>query len=80
MAARRSIGHIAIAVMLGYLDFRFPDDGWRRRRPRLAAWYATLPRIAACARAVQHHALEASPVNLIRREAGKTVLLGRARP
>ena len=31
-----------IGVMLGYLDFRFPDDGWRRRQPRLAAWYAAI--------------------------------------
>ena len=37
-----TIGHIAIGVMLGYLDFRFPDDGWRRRHPRLAAWYAAI--------------------------------------
>jgi glutathione S-transferase len=35
-----TIGHIAIACMLGYLDFRFADDGWRSRQPRLAAWYA----------------------------------------
>ena len=34
-----TIGHIAIGVMLGYLDFRFPDDGWRRRHSRLAGWY-----------------------------------------
>ena len=37
-----TIGDIAIGVMLGYLDFRFPDDGWRRRHPRLAAWYAAI--------------------------------------
>jgi glutathione S-transferase len=37
-----TIGHIAIGAMLGYLDFRFPDDGWRRRHPKLAAWYARL--------------------------------------
>jgi glutathione S-transferase len=35
-----TIGHIAIACMLGYLDFRFPDDGWRARHPGLAAWHA----------------------------------------
>jgi glutathione S-transferase len=35
-----TIGHIAIGVMLGYLDFRFPEDGWRTRHPQLAAWYA----------------------------------------
>jgi glutathione S-transferase len=36
----RTIGHIALGCMLGYLDFRFPADGWRHRHPRLAAWYA----------------------------------------
>jgi glutathione S-transferase len=35
-----TIGHVAIACMLGYLDFRFAEDGWRARHPRLAAWYA----------------------------------------
>jgi glutathione S-transferase len=32
------IGTLAIACALGYLDFRFPDEGWRASRPRLAAW------------------------------------------
>ncbi len=34
------IGHVAIAVALGYLDFRFDGEGWRDGRPRLAGWYA----------------------------------------
>jgi glutathione S-transferase len=34
------IGAITIAVMLGYLDFRFAAEDWRRGRPALAAWYA----------------------------------------
>jgi glutathione S-transferase len=33
------IGTITIACALGYLDFRFPGEGWRATRPRLAAWY-----------------------------------------
>jgi glutathione S-transferase len=37
-----TIGHVATACMLGYLDLRFPEDGWRRRQPRLAAWYASI--------------------------------------
>jgi glutathione S-transferase len=37
-----TIGHIAVASMLGYLDCRFPDDGWRRRHPGLAAWFAAI--------------------------------------
>jgi glutathione S-transferase len=34
-----SIGTIATACALGYLDFRFPGLGWRSDRPLLAAWY-----------------------------------------
>jgi len=30
---------IAAACALGYLDFRFPEHGWRASRPKLAAWY-----------------------------------------
>jgi glutathione S-transferase len=36
------IGTITIACALGYLDFRFPDEGWRKTRPRLAAWFAEM--------------------------------------
>lgn len=36
-----SIGQISAGCALGYLDFRFPDDGWRDGRPKLAAWYET---------------------------------------
>jgi len=34
-----NIGTIAVACALGYLDFRFPDDAWRKGRPALEAWY-----------------------------------------
>jgi len=34
------IGAITIACLLGYLDFRFAAEDWRRGRPALAAWYA----------------------------------------
>lgn len=34
-----TIGHVTIGCTLGYLDFRFPNDGWRQRHPKLAAWY-----------------------------------------
>lgn len=34
------IGHVAIGTALGYIDFRFPDDNWRKDRPNLAAWHA----------------------------------------
>jgi glutathione S-transferase len=34
-----SIGDIAVACALGYLDFRFADEPWRGPHPRLAAWF-----------------------------------------
>lgn len=36
------IGHISIACALGWLDFRFPDAGWRAKRPTLARWLARI--------------------------------------
>lgn len=35
------IGHVAIGVALGYIDFRFPGLDWRAGHPALSAWYAT---------------------------------------
>ena len=34
-----TIGSITAACVLGWLDFRFPDDDWRGKRPKLARWY-----------------------------------------
>src|SRR4051794_39228052 len=34
-----TIGQITAGCALGYLDFRYPDDGWRDRHNKLAAWY-----------------------------------------
>ena len=34
-----TIGTITIGCTLGYLDFRFAADEWRKGRPSLAAWY-----------------------------------------
>jgi glutathione S-transferase len=45
-----SVGHIAIGVALGYLDFRFDALKWRDGHPRLTAWHATFnarPSVAA---------------------------------
>lgn len=33
------LGAMAIAVALGYLDFRYPESEWREGRPVLAAFY-----------------------------------------
>ena len=40
-ASRFSIGHIALGVALGYIDFRFPELAWRNGHPGLARWYET---------------------------------------
>jgi glutathione S-transferase len=37
--ATLDIGTIAVGCALGYLDFRYPDEGWRDARARLAAWF-----------------------------------------
>ena len=45
-----SIGHIAIGVALGYLDFRFDGLQWRDGHPKLTAWHANFnarPSVAA---------------------------------
>ena len=34
-----TIGTIAVACALGYLDFRYADRNWRGSHPKLAAWY-----------------------------------------
>lgn len=38
-AAPFGIGHVAIGVALGYIDFRFSELGWRKDHPKIAAWY-----------------------------------------
>lgn len=41
LGAEPSIGTIAVASALGYVDLRFSEDGWRNGRPKLAAWFET---------------------------------------
>ncbi len=43
-AGALDIGTVSTACALGYLDFRFPDLGWRTGRPAAAAWYAAFSR------------------------------------
>lgn len=44
VAARFGLADICVGCMLGYLDLRLPDFDWRRRSPRLSAFF---DRIAA---------------------------------
>ena len=36
---RFAIGEVTAACVLGYLDFRFPDEKWRATRPGLEKWF-----------------------------------------
>ncbi len=40
LGERVDIGTISFGCAFGYLDLRFPDNGWRTRHPQSAAWYA----------------------------------------
>lgn len=39
LAGPVTIGTLAVAVALGYLDLRWPGDRWRQGRPALASWH-----------------------------------------
>jgi len=41
-AAPYCIGHVSVACALAYLDFRFTDFDWRKRRPQIAACFEAL--------------------------------------
>lgn len=34
-----NIGVLCVGCMLGWLDFRIPDENWREKRPALTAWF-----------------------------------------
>jgi glutathione S-transferase len=48
------IGHITVACALGWLDFRFPDSGWRASRPQLAAWFKRASERPSLAQTMPH--------------------------
>ena len=37
--SKLDMGSIAVACAVGYLDFRYKDEGWRSSRSKLAEWY-----------------------------------------
>ena len=39
---RFAIGEITAACVLGYLDFRFPDEKWRATHPGLERWFGKI--------------------------------------
>ncbi len=41
-ADRIDIGTLTVAIMLDYLDFRFPQEPWRETHPNLARWHKAI--------------------------------------
>jgi glutathione S-transferase len=37
---RFGIGQLTAACVLGYLDFRFPEEAWRKSHPTLEKWHS----------------------------------------
>ena len=48
------IGHITLACALGWIDFRFPDSGWRATHPQLGAWFARVAQRPSLAQTTPH--------------------------
>ncbi len=44
---------VTLVVALDYLDFRFPDWGWRPKHPKLAKWLDTMEKAPAIAHTVK---------------------------
>jgi glutathione S-transferase len=39
-----NIAHLALGSLLGYIDFRWSDNGWRHRFPTVSRWFEQLER------------------------------------
>ena len=39
-----NIAHLALGSLLGYIDFRWPENGWRDCFPSVSAWFTELDR------------------------------------
>lgn len=51
-----TIGEVTLACALGYLDFRFPELGWREARPQAAAWFTRISALPALQATLPHEA------------------------
>jgi glutathione S-transferase len=49
-----TIGHLALAVVLGYIDFRHGHLAWREGRPELASWFEEQSSRPSLAETVPH--------------------------
>jgi glutathione S-transferase len=46
-AEQPAIGEVSVGCMLGYLDFRYADLGWRDSHPKLAHWFEGFSNLAS---------------------------------
>jgi glutathione S-transferase len=58
---RFDIGHLTLAVTLGYIDFRFADLAWRANHPELARWFETAGARASMLITAPHDELASAP-------------------
>src|SRR5262249_53284837 len=49
-----NLAHLALGSLLGYVNFRWPDRGWKERFPSLSAWFAQLEQRPSFARTKPH--------------------------
>jgi glutathione S-transferase len=49
-----NLAHLALGSVLGYIDFRWQDQGWRTRYPNIDAWFARLELRPSFARTKPH--------------------------
>ncbi len=60
LGARIGIGHIAQGCLLGWLDFRYPDEDWRPAHPGLAQWFESFSARPSMVRTVPEEAAPAA--------------------
>ena len=49
-----NVAHLALGSLLGYIDFRWPENGWRDRFPSVSVWFAELERRPSFSRNQAH--------------------------
>ena len=49
-----NIGVITVACVLGWLDFRFPDEDWRNNRVKLSIWFEKFSQRESMQKTIPH--------------------------
>jgi glutathione S-transferase len=51
---RLDLAQLALGSVLGYVDFRFADNGWQKRAPQAAAWFRAASALPALSETVPY--------------------------